>query len=244
MEDSLLILLASFLAGSINAVAGGGTLITFPTLVFLGFDPVSSNMTNTVALWAGSLTGAYGFRHRLRELGSLVLPFFVVSTLGAIVGAVLLIKTPSETFKELVPFLILFAVLLLYLNEFTGKTFKGIAVSSRFALFLQFITGIYGSYFGAGIGIMMLASLALSGINHIHTANALKNLLGFNINLIGSLFFAFSGKVVWSIVPVMVLGFGLGGYFGAYISQRVKASLVRAFILLWGLSVGLFLLLR
>mgnify|MGYP001627120521 CR=1 FL=1 len=248
MGGYLLAFFASLMAGAINSVAGGGTLITFPTLVFLGLDPVVSNMTNTVALWIGSLTGAWGFRNRLSEVKEKLLPFLLVSTLGALAGALLLIWTPSETFKKIVPFLIFLAVFLLAFSEFIKRLLAKLTVEGRsfltFALFLQLLTGIYGSYFGAGIGIMMLASLSLSGISNIHSANALKNMMGFVINLLGAVLFALSGKVSWGFALVMMPGFALGGYAGAWLSQRFKPKKVRLFVVFWGLIIGLYMLFK
>lgn len=236
------------LAGGINAVAGGGTLITFPSLLWIGLDPVVANITNTVALWVGSLSAAFGFKNRIRETKDLLLPLLVFSLFGALLGAVLLIKTPSQTFRSFVPFLILFAVLMLAFSELIKRLLskfitKGNRVSPFIPLSLQFLTGMYGSYFGAGIGIMMLASLTLSGIYNIHTANALKNILGFSINLLGALVFILSGKVDWPFALVMMPGFALGGYMGAYLSQRFKSKMVRLFVILWGLFLAFYMLL-
>ncbi|MEN3028434.1 MAG: sulfite exporter TauE/SafE family protein [Aquificaceae bacterium] len=246
MEGYLLALMASFLAGGINSVAGGGTLITFPTLLWLGLDPVVANITNTVALWTGSLSGLFGFRERIAQVKSLILPFLISSSLGAVFGALILINTPSQTFRSLVPFLILFAVFMLAGGEVIKRllarfALKGKSLPLFLPLFLQFLTGAYGSYFGAGIGIMMLASLTLSGVHHIHTANALKNLLGFSINLLGAFLFLLSGKVSWLHALLMMPGFALGGYVGARLSQRFKPGRVRLFVVLWGLFIGLYM---
>lgn len=247
MEAFLLAFGSAFLAGAINAVAGGGTLITFPTLLWLGLDPIVANITNTVALWVGSLSGAFGFRKRMDEVKNLILPFLVSSALGAVAGAFLLINTPSQTFKSVVPFLIFFAVCMLAFSEIIKRWLAHFVVQEKvssliFPLFLQLLTGIYGSYFGAGIGIMMLASLTLSGVHHIHTANALKNLLGFCINLLGALIFILSGKVSWMYVLFMMPGFALGGYAGARVSLSFKPKVVKLFVVLWGLFIGIYML--
>lgn len=247
MEGYAVVFVAGFLAGFINSVAGGGTLITFPSLVWAGLDPVVANMTNTVALWVGSLGGAWGFRKNFYEVKNLILPFLVVSSVGAILGAFLLLYTPSSTFKNLVPFLILLAVLLLALSETIKKALIRLPFgrfSFLFSLFLQFITGVYGSYFGAGIGIMMLTSLSLSGIGNIHIANALKNMLGFVINLIGAFIFALSGKVNWHFVVLLMPSFALGGYAGAKISLKFHPRTVKFFVVLWGILVCLYTLLK
>ncbi|MFN7066098.1 MAG: sulfite exporter TauE/SafE family protein [Aquificaceae bacterium] len=243
LSEYLLAFFPSVLAGAINAVAGGGTLITFPSLLWLGLDPVVANITNTVALWVGSLFGAFGFRKRIKEAKEMLLPLLVASTLGALLGALLLINTPSQTFRSLVPLLILFAVLMLAFGEFINRIISRLRIVPLIALSLQFLTGVYGSYFGAGIGIMMLVSLTLSGVNNIHTANGLKNLLGFSINLLGAVVFVLSGKVSWIYALVMMPGFALGGYLGAVLSQRVKQRVVRVFVIGWGLFLALYMLL-
>lgn len=246
MIEYLLAFIASLFAGAINAVAGGGTLITFPSLVWLGLDPVVANITNTVALWIGSLFGAFGFKGRFKETKNLLLPFLIASTFGALLGALILIKTPSQTFKSLVPLLIFFAVLILALSEPIKRMvsiFSKGHIHPSIPLSLQFLTGIYGSYFGAGIGIMMLASITLSGIHHIHTANALKNLLGFSINLVGAFVFLISGKVSWLYAFVMMPGFALGGYLGAKLSQRFNPRVIKAFVVFWGFSLVFYMLL-
>ncbi|MDW8032688.1 MAG: sulfite exporter TauE/SafE family protein, partial [Aquificaceae bacterium] len=171
-----------------------------------------------------------------------ILPFLVSSSLGAVFGALILINTPSQTFRSLVPFLILFAVSMLAGGEVIKKLIARFTPEDKsIPLFLQFVTGVYGSYFGAGIGIMMLASLTLSGVHNIHTANALKNLLGFSINLLGALLFLLSGKVSWLHALFMMPGFALGGYVGARLSQRFKPGKVRLFVVLWGLSISLYM---
>ncbi|RMH80375.1 MAG: sulfite exporter TauE/SafE family protein [Acidobacteria bacterium] len=248
MEGYILAFLSATLAGAINAVAGGGTLLTFPSLLWLGLDPIVANITNTLALWVGSLSGAWGFRKRFVDVKGLILPFLVSSLFGAFLGALLLIRTPSSTFKDLVPFLIFFAVFLLAFGEVIRRYLvKSLLKGEKafyFAFFLQFLTGVYGSYFGAGIGIMMLASLSLSGMNNIHNANALKNLLGFSINALGSAVFLLSGKVSWPFALSMMPGFALGGFLGAWVSQKFKPSIVKTLVVLWGLFIGLLMMLK
>lgn len=240
MTDYIVILLASFVAGATNAVAGGGTLITFPILVWLGVDPVSANITNTVSLWIGSFTGALGFRKQIkygrRHLRILLVP----TLLGSLAGAYLLVNTPSNTFKLLVPFLILFATVLLAMNDrlvaYTRQRLKG--NSPLLVFFIQFLTSLYGGYFGAGIGIIMLASFGVLGIADIHIANGIKNILGMLINGVASGYFLSSGHVIWKYALLMMLGFALGGYAGAKISLKFERKKVKLFVILWGLSLS------
>jgi uncharacterized membrane protein YfcA len=235
METYLIPILASIVAGFINAIAGGGTLITFPALVFAGLDPLSANITNTVALWLGPFTSALSYRKTLRENFPIFKTFLPPSLLGALLGAFLLIHTPSETFKKAVPFLIGFATLLLAFSELILKFITRLGNSSKFLpILLQFLTAIYGSYFGAGIGIMMASSIVLSGVSNMQLTIALKNFLGFVINLLGALIFVFSGKVAFNFVLVMMPAFMLGGYLGAVVAKRLNQKTAKAVIVAWG----------
>src|SRR3712207_1820063 len=187
----LVVAASAFAAGLINSIAGGGTLVSFPALLWIGRDPVLANATSTVALWPASLAGVYGFRRELKGGARLFLLFGVPSLLGGVLGAVLLLRTPSETFARLVPFLILFATLLLAAQEPISRKLGKAEDGGRSrawwagAVAFQFLVGVYGGYFGAGIGILMLAALGLLGFSDIHRMNALKNLLAICINEIG-----------------------------------------------------------
>ncbi|WP_448584620.1 sulfite exporter TauE/SafE family protein [Thermocrinis sp.] len=245
MESYVITFLASLLAGFINVIAGGGTLVTFPALIWVGVEPVSANITNTVALWLGPLAGALSYRNIIKENLSSLRIFLPPSVLGAILGAFLLIHTPSDTFRKAIPFLIGFATLLLALSEFILRVLKNLGArnSSIIASTLQFATAVYGSYFGAGIGIMMVSSIVLSGISNIHVAIGLKNFLGFLINLLGAFVFLFSGKVAFDFVLVMMGGFVIGGYLGGLTAQKLNQKVVKIFIIFWGffLSLAFFL---
>jgi len=245
MESYIIAFLASLFAGFINAIAGGGTLITFPALIWVGVEPVSANITNTVALWLGPLAGAFSYRQIIKENFPTLVIFLLPSILGAILGAFLLMNTPSDTFRKAIPFLIGFATLLLALSDFILRMLKNVGVRSNslIAFILQFATAIYGSYFGAGIGIMMMASIALSGVANVQVAIGLKNFLGFLINLLGAFIFLFSGKVMYDFVLVMMGGFVVGGYLGALTAQKLNNEVVKLFIIFWGffLSFAFFL---
>jgi uncharacterized protein len=285
---------AAFAAGLINSIAGGGTLVSFPALIWIGRDPILANATSTVALWPASLAGAYGFRREQKGGARLFLLFAAPSLAGGILGAVLLLRTPSHTFARLVPFLILFAALLLAVQEplarrlrDTGRERRGAGVdptsrdavdrargdaldaasvdgvsrtggvderggaarggeSSRAwwagALVFQFFVGVYGGYFGAGIGILMLAALGLLGFTDIHRMNALKNLLALCINGVAALYFVASGAVIWADVLVMMFAAIVGGYSGARLAYRLGRRFVRLAVIAIGLamSVSLF----
>lgn len=244
----LVVAAAAFAAGLINSIAGGGTLVSFPALLWTGRDPVLANATSTAALWPASLAGAYGFRRELKGGARLFLLFGAPSLAGGVLGAVLLLRTPSDMFARLVPFLILFATLLLAAQEpisrKLGKTED--ATRSRAwwtgAVVFQFLVGVYGGYFGAGIGILMLAALGLLGFTDIHRMNALKNLLAICINGVAAVYFIASGAVIWSDVLVMTFAAIAGGYTGARLAYRLGRRFVRIAVIVIGLvmSVSLF----
>ena len=242
MSGHLIAFVASFLAGATNAIAGGGTLITFPALVWLGLDPLSANITNTVSLWIGPLMGAFGFREHIKAGRRYLRPLLLPSLLGGFAGAYLLVNTPVQTFKFLVPFLILFATLLLAINDkvvvWAEKNLRG--KYSSWVFLVQFLTAVYGGYFGAGMGIIVLASLSMIGIADIHIANGIKNLLGMLVNGIASGYFAFSKHVVWEYIPTLMLGFALGGYAGARLSLMFDRKKIKLFVILWGFILSLF----
>src|SRR3954471_18975805 len=213
--------MAAFAAGLINSIAGGGTLVSFPALLWTGRDPVLANATSTVALWPASLAGVYGFRRELKGGARCFLLFGAPSLLGGVLGAVLLLRTPSETFARLVPFLILFATLLLAAQEPISRKLgrvEGTKPTRAWwvgAVVFQFLVGVYGGYFGAGIGILMLAALGLLGLHDIHRMNAVKTVLAAVMNGVSVVVFVIDGKVDWHFALVMAVAAIGGGYLGA-----------------------------
>lgn len=241
---------AAFAAGLINSIAGGGTLVSFPALLWTGRDPVLANATSTVALWPASLAGLYGFRRELKGGARTFTLFAAPSLVGGVLGAVLLLRTPSETFARLVPFLILFATLLLAAQEPISRRLRGEGREHEptrawwaGALVFQFCVGVYGGYFGAGIGILMLAALGLLGFTDIHRMNALKNLLAICINGVAAVYFIASGRVYWADVLVMTFAAIAGGYSGARLAYRLGRRFVRLAVIIIGLvmSISLFI---
>ena len=235
-----LVFAAAFAAGSINAVAGGGTLITFPTLLWLGVSSKLANGTSTVALWPGSIAGVWGFRRELagadRRLLSLVIP----STIGGITGAILLVKTPTEVFDRLIPFLILFATVLFMAQEPIQRRFNLAQAHEAgshwlsWTMFFQLIVGVYGGYFGAGIGILMLAALSLMGHTDIYQMNGVKNMLATCINGLAAALFIYNGLVLWQDAAVMMGGAILGGIGGAGLARRAGRKAVRRTVIVVG----------
>jgi len=229
---------AAAAAGAINAVAGGGTLITFPTLLLFGTPPVAANATSTLALMFGTGGSVFGYRRRLPAIKKWLGRFAAVSILGGLIGSVLLTHTEEKVFARLVPFLILFATVLFLSQGLVRKlaieadTSEGVEKHRHVfaAIVFQFLVAIYGGYFGAGIGILMLASLGFLGLRDIHEMNALKTVLSTLINLVAALWFIGAGLIHWPKAGLMTVG-ALGGYFlGAHFSQRIPQRAVRHII--------------
>ena len=237
-------------AGAINSIAGGGTLISFPALLWIGRDPIVANATNAVALWPGSLAGAYGFRRELSTVRGWLLMLIVPSLIGGALGRWLLLRTPSSVFEKLVPWLILTATLLLAAQEFITKhllpntTHHQSRLRIATVFLFQLLVATYGGYFGAGMGILMLAALGLIGLTDLHQMNGLKNVLAVAINGIAAIYFAFAKAVAWNDVLVMMIGTIIGGYLGARIARRLGRKFVRAAVVVIGLFMTVALLLK
>ena len=235
---------AAFAAGAINSIAGGGTLITFPVLIWLGLDPKVANGTSTVALWPGLFGGLYGYRRELEHSSPILIRLGLTSIVGGAVGAWLLIWTPSPVFANLVPFLILFATLLFMCHPVLNQRLRLGSLENKptklwwtNAMVFQFFSAIYGGYFGAGNGILMLAALGLLGLNDLNRANGIKNFLGICINSIAVLSFGLAGLVVWPDALVMSVGALAGGYFGASMAVRVGQAWVRKGVIVIGFVI-------
>jgi uncharacterized membrane protein YfcA len=244
----LIVFAAACVAGAINAVAGGGTLVTFPALVWLGVPSITANATNTVSLWPGSLGSVWGYRRELRGVDRSVFLLIVPSILGGLGGAVLLAVTPTETFDRLVPLLILFATGLFMAQNVIQRRFN-LAGAHRsrspwrsWTMLFQFLVAIYGGYFGAGIGILMLAALTLMGHTDIHRMNGVKNLLAAAINGTAAIYFAFNTPVLWADVLVMAVGSIAGGIGGAGIARRIGRENVRRLVIAIGFGSALTLM--
>ncbi|MDP9190517.1 MAG: sulfite exporter TauE/SafE family protein [Acidobacteriota bacterium] len=252
MLDTAIILIAALLAGAINSIAGGGTLVSFPALVWLGRDPILANATNAVAMWPGSLASAYGFRRELATARRWLLLLIIPSLVGGGLGAWLLLRTPTSTFERIVPFLILGATLLLAAQEMITTRLGVLAHSHEnptrgwvtFVFLFQFLVGLYGGYFGAGMGILMLAALGLIGLSDIHQMNGLKNVLAVGINGIAAIYFTLSGAVIWRDALILTIGTVAGGLLGARIARRLGRKFVRGFVVAIGVIMTVALLLR
>ena len=237
---------ASLLAGAINAIAGGGTILTFPALLAFGMPAIQANATSTLALLIGIVGSTYGYREHMPAARVWIKKFGVVSVVGGFLGAVLLTRTPNDAFEKLVPFLLLFAtVLFMAQNAFRRLAAGEAAATARgtrhgtLALVLQFFVALYGGYFGAGIGILMLAAFGLMGLHHIHEMNALKTVLATLINLVAAAYFIFAGLIEWPQAIVMTVGSTVGYFTGARFAQRIPQQRVRQIIMGIGLAISI-----
>jgi len=247
---SAIAFLAAFLAGTINSVAGGGTLVSFPALIWLGLNSVQANATSTVAIWPGSLGGMWGYRRELRTADKGMLALVLPSLVGGIAGALLLHWTRPELFDKLVPYLILFATILFMVQEPIQRKLKTAGgarhKSARWlagAMCFQLLVALYGGYFGAGIGILMLAALSILGLTDIHQMNGLKNFFALCINGVAAIYFISAHMVDWPYVVIMAVGAITGGYLCAGIARRLGRTVVRRIVIAVGLimAVSLFL---
>ena len=248
-----ILFVAAILGGTLNSVAGGGTFITLPALIFTGVLPINANASSTVALWPGSIASVWAYRKEFANQRRLVTFLLsITSLIGGILGAELLVRTSQTTFVKLLPYLLLLATVLFALsgpintrlherttlkNRQSWLTLVGIS-------FLQLIIAIYGGYFGGGIGILMLATLGLMGMENIHEMNAMKTLLTTFINGVAVIIFIIRGIVVWPQAIVMVIGAIIGGYTGAYFARKIDQRLIRGFVILVGVSMTIYFFLR
>jgi len=249
LVQGLLLFGAAMMAGMINSVAGGGTLVTFPALVWSGHPEIIANATSTFALVPGAWSSAYGYRGEMLKAPRKFLYLLIPSVVGGVIGAVLLKRTPPATFAALVPFLILFATVLFMLQGPVQRWLRSGASADKEANaswmagagFYQFLVAIYGGYFGAGIGILMLAVLGIMGLSDIHQMNGLKNIFGSMINGVAAVYFVFAGLIDWPSAALMALGSIVGGYGAAGIARRMGQKHVRRVVILIGFAMAVSL---
>lgn len=244
LAEILLVGVAAFCAGAMNSVAGGGTFLSFPALLAVGVPPVSANASNSVALWPASISGAWAYRQELARYKRYLIPMGIVSFAGGIGGGLLLLATTDGAFSRLIPWLLLFATVLF---AFSGRisTLLRSAKShkpgtSAASLAGHAVVSVYGGFFGAGMGILMLASLAMAGHDDVHEINAIKNLLSAVIYSVTVLTFVIAGAVSWPYTLVMLATATLGGYWGATIARRISAFWLRRFIITVGFTLSVF----
>jgi uncharacterized membrane protein YfcA len=246
---SIGLFIAALVAGAVNSVAGGGSLISFPALVAFGQPAILANATNTAALWPGSVASAVAYRRQTSLYRGLLPALLVPSVVGGLLGAFVLVSTPPELFDRVVPFLVLFATVLFAFRTrvsrwsgHMGHPDGHVTTGGRIWGFLfQLIVATYGGYFGAGIGILMLASLSVMGLRDIHRMNAVKTILGALINVIAFVFFAIKGLVVWPLAVLMAVAAIAGGYLGARTAMMVDPRWVARFVIGVGVVVSIWL---
>ena len=240
---------AALLAGAINSVAGGGSFVSFPTLLFVGIPPINANATNTVALWPGQPASVWAYRTEFRSLPRRVLvPLTVTGILGGFLGAYVLLITPPATFMRLVPWLLLIATLIFMMSGGITRWVRQRAehgehheLATGRGIFLQLFIAFYLGYFGAGAGILILAMLALLGMDHIHTMNALKAWLTTVSNGVATVLFVVTPHVVyWPQAILMIIGAITGGYFGAFFARKTKPEYVRAIVIVIGFTLTIY----
>ena len=248
MFEIVFLLIAGFLGGILNSIAGGGSFITFPALLFVGVTPVSANATNTFSSCSGYISGAYAFRHELLAHKQELVWFIVFSLLGGVVGAWLLLQTPDDQFRRAIPWLLLFASVLFIWGARLNAYFKSKAASHRHAslaakvLLSTMLLGVcvYGGFFNAGLGIIILSYLALAGFQDINTMNGIKLLVSSFVSIIAIALFVIDGVIVWYQGSLVLIGTVAGGYFAAHWSRNIPQHLVRSFVIVSSLAITIY----
>jgi uncharacterized membrane protein YfcA len=243
IERAVFLFFAGLLGGALNAVAGGGSFISFPALVFTGVPEIPANATNTIALWTGVTASGGAYRSRLQVGRRMLIPLVLTSFVGGVLGALLLLNTPERTFRFVLPWLMLGSTLLFLFSKRLARG-RSNAVSHEVrpkailvASLIELVVAVYGGYFGGGVGIVNLAMLAAIGMSDIHEMNALKSVLGSAINGVAVLVFVLRRAIYWPQAVIMILGAVVGGYFGAKYALRLRQSWVRTFVIITGLGM-------
>jgi uncharacterized protein len=227
-----------------NSVAGGGSFLSFPALLFAGVPAISANATNNAAMWVGTIGSARGYKEEVVAHRALLLPVIAVSIVGALIGAIALLFTPPTLFERMIPWLLLFATAVFAASPWLTRRSGGVPSHAPWQLVVQFFVAVYGGYFGAGMGILMLAVLAFSGLPSLNAQNAIKNVLSVSINGVALIPFVIARVVDWRFAIPMAAIALLGGYFGARFFRRVPAPLSRAIVIAIGTAMTLVFLIR
>jgi len=250
LHDAIFLFFAGALGGGINAVAGGGSFVAFPALLFTGVPPVQANATNTLALWVGTTASGGAYPQKLNIPPRVMIPLVITSVVGGLAGAFLLIRTPAQTFLRVLPWLLLGATLLFAFGKhLTGRISAGISHDATNAAvtgasIFELLVAVYGGYFGGGIGIMNLAMLAAMGMTDIHAMNKLKVILGGIINGVAVVTFIVARAILWPQGIVMTAGALLGGYSSAHYAQKLPQAWIRAFVILVGTAMTIYFFIR
>ena len=249
--ELLVVLVSAVAAGAVNALAGGGTLITFPVLLAVGMPAVTANITNTVALCPGHFGATYSQRRNLRGQAALLWKLLPAGVAGGLLGGVLLLQTEEKTFREAVPFLLLAASMILALQDRVRAWLvrraerRGMdSGHGHWAPLLVAAASVYGGYFGAGLGVILLATLGAVIDQSLTRLNAVKQVLSMAVNVAAAVFFLFSGQIIWSAAAVMAVGAIVGGTLGGRLARRVRPETLRWIIVTIGLLLSLVYLIR
>jgi uncharacterized protein len=229
----------AFLGGALNALAGGGSLVTFPALLFAGLNPIDANASNVVALFPATFASAWAYRRRIFDVAEVsVTGLSILSLLGGVLGAVLLLSTPTSVFARLVPWLVLFSTVIFAVGNFAPlDVIRRLEPGPRGALTAHFVISVYGGYFGGGIGFLLLAALTLFGMRDINAMNGLKMWLVGIMTLASMATFIVADVIRWSQVLPMLLGSAIGGYVAAHAAQRLDQRLIKGFVIVLGVGV-------
>jgi uncharacterized protein len=246
-SDLVLLAVAAFLAGAVNAIAGGGSLISFPALLAVGYPSITANVTNAIAVLPGYAGGTHAYRRELAGQGREVRILGAVSALGALCGALLLIVSSQSLFDRLVPWLVLFSSLLLAAQPALARRVRrdgdGGERLPLQLLVLQFASAVYGGYFGAGLGILLLAVMGIYLAGDMHEINALKGVISLVVGLVAAAFFALFGPVAWTAAAAMAVTSVAGGHIGVRLVRRLPADLLRGLVVVLGVAVAIRLML-
>lgn len=249
---------AALVAGALNSVAGGGSFISFPALLFTGMAPIAANATNTAAVWPGSVASAVAYRNRITPAARRLLPpLLITGVIGGVLGACILLRTPQATFLHIVPWLLLGATLLfvasgpitarvnaLHARSRSRRDDKPSGLLMAIALLLELLVAMYVGYFGAGVGILILALLAFMGMEDIHTMNALKTVLVSVVNGVATVTFIWARVIIWPQALLMLVAAMLGGYGGAHFAQKIDPQRIRWLVIAIGFGMSLYFFIR
>ncbi len=251
--QSVFLFVSALIAGIINSVAGGGSFLTFPALLFIGIPPIQSNATSTAAVWPGTVASLFAYRKSFTaESRQLLPPLLITGIIGGVLGARILLYTPQATFLKLVPWLLLCATLLFvasgrvtrWVRARTIRHISGDRWLTYGGLFLELFIAMYVGYFGAGVGILILALLALLGMENIHAMNGMKTLLVSVVNGVALAIFMWSKVVVWPQAVLMLVAATIGGYGGAYVAQKIDPKYVRRLVIFVGFAMSAYFFIR
>lgn len=234
-----ILMVAGVVGGGLNAVAGGGTFITFPVLMAMGLDPIIAVGSNAVAIYPGHAAAMLAHRDQLKLTGPSLVRRCVIAAIGGLIGALMLLWTGSKMFVSLVPFLILLATLLFLfssnINRISQKTRSNSGIRNGI---VELFFAIYGGYFGAGLGVLIMAALTMVGVRDVHAANAQKNLIATIITTFSVFTFVFAGVVAWPQTACVFLGAAMGGRAGAYFAQAISPTVLRTFVIVTGFCLS------